>query len=353
MIKLLTRYLNGEVLRSHLAALGILVSLFSIFALITELEDVGTGTYAISHALAVVALTAPSLMIDLAPFAVMLGAVYGLSQFSKHSELIAIRAAGFSPVWITLISLGATVLFLVALVGLESIARPLAKDAVMLRSSQIEPDGELLSRSGYWYRNEKQVVNIASLKLGSWPQGIRVLEFDGTSLTRLIAADTATELSNGQWLLENAIISELPKEGDLKLGKPEQMEWQAPWSNQTQFYELPLISRSIGELQSIAEKSDEYTASTLQQAELWKRLTLPLACVAFALIGAPIGLSHNVRGTAGMRLSLGVLLMLVLYVGVQIATNSALLAGIPAPAAVLTPYLVLVCFALVILWRLR
>ena len=353
MIKLLIRYLNAEVLRSHLAALGILVSLFSIFAIITELEDVGTGTYAISHALAVVALTAPSLMIDLAPFAVMLGAVYGLSQFSKHSELIAIRAAGFSPVWITLISLGATLVFVIALVGLETIARPLSKDAVMLRSAQIEPDGELLSRSGYWYRNEQQVVNIASLKLGAWPQGIRILEFDGTSLTRLIAADTATEQADGQWLLKNAIINELPTSGDLTLRKPEQLEWQAPWSHQTQFYELPLISLSIAELQSIAEQDDAYTASTLQQAELWKRLTLPLACVAFALIGAPIGLSHNVRGTAGMRISLGVLLMLILYVGVQIATNSALLAGVSAPMAVLTPYATLILLGMVVLWRLR
>ena len=67
------------------------------------------------------------------------------------------------------------------------------------------------------------------------------------------------------------------------------------------------------------------TATYAEQVELHRRLALPFACLAFALIGFPLGLSTH-RGGRSMGLVISALLMLVYYMvfigGTRIAGNA-------------------------------
>ncbi len=71
----------------------------------------------------------------------------------------------------------------------------------------------------------------------------------------------------------------------------------------------------------------ENTASFTEQVEFHRRLALPFACLAFALIGFPLGLSTH-RGGRSMGLVISAFLMLVYYMlfigGTSIAGNAQL-----------------------------
>ena len=74
-------------------------------------------------------------------------------------------------------------------------------------------------------------------------------------------------------------------------------------------------------------RSRSGTASYLEQVEFQRRIALPFACIAFALIGVPLGLSTR-RGGRPMGLVLSAVLMLVYYMvfigGTRIAGNAQL-----------------------------
>ena len=70
----------------------ILVSAFSLIALVRELDSVGKGTYSASDAALYVLLTLPGWMVELAPAMALLGAIVGLGELAAGEELIVMPA---------------------------------------------------------------------------------------------------------------------------------------------------------------------------------------------------------------------------------------------------------------------
>ena len=68
----------------------ILVSGFSLIALVHELDSVGKGTYKTSDAALYVLLTLPGWMVELSAAVALLGAIVGLVAISFFSPLITL-----------------------------------------------------------------------------------------------------------------------------------------------------------------------------------------------------------------------------------------------------------------------
>ena len=96
-LKVFRRYLAVEIYGATLFVFAAFLGLFAFFDLINELGDIGKGSYRLQHALAFVALNAPTHIYELFPIAVLIGSLYVLSRLAANSEYTVMRAAGLSP----------------------------------------------------------------------------------------------------------------------------------------------------------------------------------------------------------------------------------------------------------------
>jgi len=86
-MRLLDRYIARRVLRGYALIMVILVSGFSLIALVHELDSVGKGTYKTSDAALYVLLTLPGWMVELSAAVALLGAIVGLGELAAGEEL--------------------------------------------------------------------------------------------------------------------------------------------------------------------------------------------------------------------------------------------------------------------------
>ena len=95
-MKTLDRHIGLSFLRSFLLIFAILVTLFSLLELMSQLDDVGKGNYQVKDVLIFIGLTLPRRMLELMPISTLLGSVIALGILADHGELLAMQAGGVS-----------------------------------------------------------------------------------------------------------------------------------------------------------------------------------------------------------------------------------------------------------------
>ena len=89
------RYLAKEIYRSSSVVLVALLGLFTFFALIEELDKVGTR-FTLLNLFYMQALALPTYLYDLLPIGVLIGAVLALAGLAQRNELVILRVSGVS-----------------------------------------------------------------------------------------------------------------------------------------------------------------------------------------------------------------------------------------------------------------
>lgn len=118
-MRLIDRYIARAILVPSLLTLAVLLVLDSAYVFIDEQSNVGQGSYSMISAAQFVLLSLPKQIFELTPAAALVGAMIGLGDLSRRSEIVALRAAGVSA-WrlvLTLMGVGALVMLFDAFVG--------------------------------------------------------------------------------------------------------------------------------------------------------------------------------------------------------------------------------------------
>jgi lipopolysaccharide export system permease protein len=338
-------YLARELAKSYvLIGLALLV-LFDLLAFLTESEDIGDGRYGVLDALLVVAYRTPVLLVDLSPFIALLGTLNAYASLSATSELIALRVAGVSGMRLGAIAAAVAGGFMAVVGAIELTARPLHLEASLLRMHQTAPAGNPLRGSGFWIRTGRTIVNVATLKDARRPGGIRVFDFsDDGRLEQYRRAASADIVTAQDWTLNDVWRKTYGADG--APAAPETLvtaHWQPSWDPSTRLYDLPIASFSLFELSRRVAGANEPTGARAEKSEFWRRITLPLGGIAYALLAAPFALLSNIRGGRATRLALGTALAFLIYIGEQVVSNAGILAGLPiAVTAAVSPLLVLI-----------
>ena len=96
IMKTLRRYLWKEIATATGFMLFALLSLFTFFDLVAQLDEIGQRGFKLRHALAYVALTLPSRTYEMMPIAALIGTIYALSKLAANSEFTIMRVSGMS-----------------------------------------------------------------------------------------------------------------------------------------------------------------------------------------------------------------------------------------------------------------
>lgn len=203
-MRILDRYIARNIATHTAIVLLVLLALFTFFAFMDELRDVGKGNYGLAQAGQYVLLTIPRMITQMFPIAVLIGCMAGLGMLARQNELTVIRAAGVSLgriVW-SVMKIGLVMIILITILG-EWIAPRSEHEAQVLRKVSMSESIAFKGASGLWARDVDAFVNIREIRPDGTLSDITLYEFsDARHLRQTSHAQTAV-FAKDHWQLQN------------------------------------------------------------------------------------------------------------------------------------------------------
>lgn len=347
-MRILDRHIATTLIKGYAVTLFILLALFSVLALVQELEDVGDGDYRLPDAFVYVGLTLPRRLLELAPVTVLLGGLLGLGQLRRDNELTAIRMAGVSVYrfgW----SVAKLNLLIVTLLvsGNQFLIPPLTQLAEKQRIVATKGQARLLKGKGFWARDRQQVLHFRGMWQGQVPSRITLYKFDTTGkLLSYIHADRARISAGDNWRLMNVHEKSIGDDSITNRTSPSENWKSFLKTSQLAALQLPLDSLSPAGLHQYAA----YLRETGQQSSLvelifWQKLLAPLGAGVMSLIAVPFAFGNGNKRAAGGRFLLGTLVGAGFFLLGQVVSGLGMLAGFSPPLIAVLPLAVITGFA--------
>lgn len=368
MFGILDRYIGRSILLTSLLVLMTLVALASIFAFISELDDVGKGSYSVSDAAQYVFLTIPGKAYMLFSPAVLLGSLLGLGALASNSELTVMRAAGVSGGRIirAVVITGVGLMLLIALLG-ETIMPRAEQIAEELRLTALEKRLSVKGSRGLWLKSADQFVNVGTVMPDFTLLDVSVHRFEGNSLSMAMSAARA-RLLDDDWLLEDVEMTVLGSE-NIVSEHLDSIEWKefvrrntVTSSDNVKNTDVPdLVSADV--LKSISVSPESLSASNLHdqvqylkanqldsrliELAFWVKIASPLSTLVMLMLSLPFVFASQRSGGAGQKIFIGIMLGIIYVLLNKLLTQLALANGLSPLLSALLPLVMFLVIALI------
>ncbi|PXW94745.1 lipopolysaccharide export system permease protein [Sphaerotilus hippei] len=315
------RLLYREVLGASGFVMLAFLGLFFFFDLVSELDDLGQRGYTIWKALLVCLLQVPGHVYELAPIAVLIGAIYALARLAQSSEFTILRTGGLGPgrALSLLTQLGVAFVLFTYVVG-DFIAPWCDTRSTLVQSER--KGGLSVTAGGAWLRDTQPqadgthqfTINFAGATSKERIERVRIFEFGprGQLLTRT-TADSATIAPDGRWTLEGVRISTWTPDTTPTLAADRTLERSTWQSNLTQpvvaAAVLPLKTMSTPALYTyMVHLSENAQAAQRYEIQFWKKALYPFACLVMMGLALPFAYLHARSGGISLKVFGGVML---------------------------------------------
>ncbi len=322
-MSILTRYILREVAVHSL--LGMVVFTFVLF-----MRDVGRilelavrNSAPLPSVAEVIFLTLPAALTFTVPMGVLVGILIGLGRMAADSEVTAMRAAGLGAgTFVRVVAIFAVSAWLLALGNTVWLAPRSAAGLVRLqeslKSSQVPY--EVQPRVFYeQFRNYVLYVQNTSPDQSVW-QHIFLADVSTPSAPRITLAEEGAVVSEGpgalRLLLKNGSQHETtprtPEHYAISTFGQTDLPIQLPQREAAQPREAIRLAQLSSEDLLAQAGSEPEPRERVLLIEFHRRLALPTACLALALVGIPLGLSAH-KGGKSTGLVLTIVLVFLYY----------------------------------------
>jgi lipopolysaccharide export system permease protein len=315
--------LYKEIVKAVIFVALAFLSLFFFFDFVAELGKANDKGYTVAHAAFYSLLFLPGHLYELAPIAVLIGAIYTLASLSQSSEFTIMRTGGLGPgrALTTLAGLGLA--FAVVTFMLGDFLAPMSETQAASFKAAFR-GGFKLDRAGAWLKDRRTTadgertysVNVSSATSNGELRGVRIFEFDadGRLLSR-IAAETGRVGDHGVWTLTEASLTEwnaaLP-DGRAKVTQTTHptLTWQSTLgADVVSAAVLPLTTMSTFDLfRYIRHLGENEQASQRHEIQFWKRALYPFACLVMIALALPFAYLHARSGGVSLKVFGGIML---------------------------------------------
>jgi lipopolysaccharide export system permease protein len=204
-VSTLGNYIIRTVLGYTGLAMLMLLALGALFLFIGEQDDIGAGGYTVLEAARFVALNLPSYLFDLLPVGALIGALLGLGNLARGSELVVMRASGVTTArFCAWLGIAGLVLALLMFVIGEFIAPPLQKYARQLKVFSKYSEFSFAGDRGTWVRDGDTIISVEQQSASTRYGGVQLFQFDPQRrLLSVGRAESASLDDANRWQLEN------------------------------------------------------------------------------------------------------------------------------------------------------
>lgn len=342
-LRTLDRYLGLTLARSYLLALFALLAVFSIFAFVEELDDLGKGRYRLKDAALFILLTTPRRVIDLAPVTALLASLTALGALASGRELVAMQAAGVSPLRIGWAALRPALLFVAGAVALgQFVAPPLDRVAHVGRAQALSATVAIQSEHGFWSRAGHRFLRVRDIRGGGVLGGVEIYEFDAEGALRRFTHAQRADIGPGrQWQLTDVVQKDFEPGGIVRRQLPV-LAWES-FLNAEQV-DLLALQPSILSFSDLYEYVRYLRASGQDSAgyelALWQKASMPVAVGAMILLSVSFVLGVMRIATTGQRMVIGSLVGVGFHLASQILARLGLLLNLSPAVTALAPIVV-------------
>lgn len=356
-MKQLDRYLGRQILWFTLLVMAVLVCLAALFVFIQEQDDVGTGSFGMLEALFVTFLRLPAQAFLLLPVGALIGALVGLGNLARGSELIVIRAAGVSVARVALAAAGAGLVLFVggAIVG-EVLAPPLERYANQLKTFAKYDKFSFAGRAGIWVKDGDRIVSIAQQSSDNSFGGVFVYVVsdgpDGRQRLALIARAESAELVKAHtWRLRNYEDSLLGDEGVATRHLP---EFEVESQVSPEFLGIAVVNPGELPIRGLYRYVQHLKANGLEtrtwEVALWARIARSLSTILMCVLAVPFVFGPLRSAGAGSRTVIGIVVGVAYFLVNRLLENGGdvyglhplLIAWAPAAALALATFVAVV-----------
>jgi lipopolysaccharide export system permease protein len=316
-MKLYQKHIARELFTAILLVLFALTALYAFFDVIESLKDVGRGDFSARHAFAYVLLRLPGRFYELMPIAVLIGALYALTNLARHSELTVLRASGMTTGQLLLqLFRVAGVFALLALLLGELLVPPAERMAQDMRLSALHRVVAQEFGSGMWIKDGRAFVNIRSATPDATLEQVRIYRFDDQNrLSFVMEAHTGRFADEGAaWQLDGVTRTVIAY--DAATGNPQarveraaSVRWETALTPDIitmlmvapERMSLLNLVTYLKHLWSNQQKTGRY------EIALWKKLFYPLSALVMVALALPFSTTHNRRSGVSLQIFIGVM----------------------------------------------
>lgn len=345
-MNVLNRYIVKEILKSTGITVLLLLTLFNLFTLSDELDDIGKGNYGLREVFYFIALSSPTIFYELMPASALIGSLFALGNMGNYRELIAMRAAGLSVLGIikAVMLAGALLATAAVLVG-EFVAPAAEEKAQLVKVTSQNKQVMLKTRYGLWLREGRQFINVRHIEDNGDLADISIYVVDEQQhLQQSIHAERAQFLGDQKWRLQQIKRSDISTQQMRASAENEQI-WTS--SIAPDLLKIAVVNPDNLSLYDLAMyvdflKDNHQKSHTFEMA-FWGRIVNPLVIFVMLLISAPfvIGVKRGV--SVGARILIGVVIgmsfnildVTVGHLGLIYDLNPPLMAFIPSLSALM------------------
>ena len=355
-MNLLRGYIVMSVFRGVALALTVIVAVYASIDLVSQLHDLGTGSYGFPQLLSYVLLRLPRKIFDTLPAAALIGSLLSLGNLAVHRELVVMRASGISSLQLlgTVGLAGLALAVLMALLG-ESLAPSLTAYANEMRTQAMQSDNAASSGPATWLRDGDRILSVRR-QTGDLGYGGGVLLFElgpGHTLKGVARADSADIDAQTHWVLSNyAETSFLPNGVDTR---SEREATQTYSLNRNLLISVvredrldtPALLRYIQYLKQNSLGSKHY------EIALWTRLADIVSVVLMTVLALPFVFGGLRSAAAGSRLLVGLVIGLGYYMLGEVLASSGEVFNVAPAIVAWAPSAVLLVATLIMIARVR
>ena len=354
MIPVYVRYLSREIYAAVLLVLLAFLGLFAFFDLVNELDEVGKNGYMLYHAAVYVAMIMPGRVYELMPIAVLIGTLYALTTFARHSEITVLRASGLSTTrfLLALLGIGSVFVALTFIFG-EYLAPPAERAAQQWRLAATRSMVSQELRTGLWVRDGRRFVNVRSVLPDTSLEGVRIYEFDErAALVSISEAKTGVhEGASEGWRLRHVEQTRFLGDHTDTRVLPD-LVWKSELTPEVLSVLMVVPERmSVSTLYSYIRHLEENNQRTTRyEIALWKKLAYPFAALVMMGLALPFGYMQTRMGGVSLKVFSGILIGVGFHLLNGLFSNLGVINGwVPAVAA-LTPSIVFLIAAMTMMW---
>jgi lipopolysaccharide export system permease protein len=335
-MKILQRYLAGEIIRASVFVLAAFLALFAFFDVMSELQSVGIGGYKLQHVFLFVLMGLPGYAYELIPIAALIGTIYVLAQLASRSEFTIMRVSGLSTRKAAAMLARIGVLFaLLTFVFGEYVA---PKSTELGQKLKLGFKGAAVSqefRSGLWAKDVIRANGVSGNVIGTRflnvremrPTGellkLRIYEFDRSfHLVNYIIADRADYSGNNTWTMQKVTESRFP-EAATRNGTRVLDLSTAVSTRQRDV--MPLVSEITPSILSVLFADPErmsaadlalyskHLAENKQRTEryeiaYWRKVIYPFAVFVMMAVALPFAYLHFRTGGVSLKIFAGIMI---------------------------------------------
>ena len=330
-------YLWKEIAAATGFMLFALLSLFTFFDLVAQLDEIGQRGFLLRHALAYVAFSLPSRTYEVMPIAALIGTIYALSKLAANSEFTIMRVSGMSTrrLLASLLGIGMAMVALTFLLG-EIVSPPAER---LAQQTRLKARGGQISvrdfRSGVWVRDvvkepggaigAYRFINVRQVSPDVGTKGWRIMEFDGDYRLRSVTtADVGTYRPGVGWELSDVVETRvpqisggatLPTDARTEVVRTPQLIWKSDLKPDIFGVLLVQPERMAGwDLAQYIHHLAENRQQTEQyEIAFWGKVFYPWAVLVMMALALPFAYLHVRAGGVSFKIFAGVMLGVAFY----------------------------------------